>query len=95
MISPSPIAGYVFGSSSLNQFKGMFKIPQGGGRNFIGGQDILDPQYKQYPDDISSEDKARYFDPIKITDEAGHLQPWLRPYHPQTSIATTSPLANG
>jgi len=50
-------------------------------RTFIGGQDILDPQYRQYPKNISSTDKQVYYDPILITDAHGAPSSWLQPYN--------------
>jgi hypothetical protein len=46
-------------------------------RNFLGGIDILDPQYYDMPDDISEIDKERYFDPVMVTDQKGDILPWL------------------
>ncbi len=47
-------------------------------RTYIGGRDILDPQYLDLPVDISEEDRIKYFEPTKVTDENGELAPWLR-----------------
>ena len=52
------------------------------GRNYIAGQDILDPQYGSAPADISAEDTERYFAPVMITDENGRLNEWLNAYRP-------------
>jgi pyruvate-formate lyase-activating enzyme len=51
-------------------------------RNYIGGREILDPQYFDYPDDITQEDKLRYFDPITVTNEEGKPAEWLKRYRP-------------
>lgn len=47
-------------------------------RNYIGGKDLLDPQYYIYPDGITKEDYRRYFEPIRVTDEKGNLSDWLK-----------------
>ena len=49
-------------------------------RSYLAGVDPLDPQYSEYPPDISAEDKARYFEPIRLTDKRGNLAEWLAPY---------------
>lgn len=51
-------------------------------RTYMGGSDILDPQYKDVPNDISPAERELYFDPILVTDEHGALAPWLVPYRP-------------
>lgn len=51
-------------------------------RNYIGGIDILDPQYKEYPKDITDNDFEKYFTPITITDKHGEPSSWLAPYLP-------------
>jgi radical SAM superfamily enzyme YgiQ (UPF0313 family) len=52
----------------------------GARRTYIGGADVLDPQYEYYPADISRDDYERYFSPVMVTDNNGALAPWLRPY---------------
>jgi hypothetical protein len=51
-------------------------------RNYVGGRDILDPQYDDYPADISPADKQKYFDPVLVTDAEGRATPWLERYRP-------------
>ena len=51
-------------------------------RNYIGGKDYMESLYECYPPDISEQDRRRYFDPIKVTDEDGKLMPWLAAYRP-------------
>lgn len=46
-------------------------------RTLIGGKDKVDPQYMEWPKDIALSDRIRYFDPIKITNEAGEILPWI------------------
>ena len=51
-------------------------------RNYVGGRDILDPQYADYPADISPADKQKYFDPVLVTDAEGRATQWLERYRP-------------
>jgi radical SAM superfamily enzyme YgiQ (UPF0313 family) len=53
-------------------------------RNYIGGRDVLDPQYQDYPADITAADKRHYFDPILVTGAEGHAARWLERYRPAT-----------
>ncbi len=58
-------------------------------RTYLGGVDPLDAQYSEHPADMTPEDKARYFDPILLTDDEGNLAPWLERYAPKQAIAKT------
>jgi hypothetical protein len=49
-------------------------------RAYLAGEYMLDPQYYEYPDGISSKDWKTYFEPIRITDDRGFLCEWLEPY---------------
>ena len=49
-------------------------------QSYLAGEDILDPQYFEHPEDISDEDRKTYFEPISLTDDRGHLCEWLEPY---------------
>jgi len=49
-------------------------------RNYIGGLEILDPQYYDFPSNITVEDKEKYFEPIMVTNACGHVAAWLEPY---------------
>jgi len=51
-------------------------------RNYVGGRDVLDPQYGDYPPNISAQDRRAYFDPIMVTDADGRAAPWLERYRP-------------
>ena len=55
------------------------------GRNYTGAEDILDPQYHEFPDDISQDDRDRYFEPIRVLENDGQLAPWLRSHAPVRS----------
>jgi hypothetical protein len=74
-------------NANLRVMHEMHIASRGVRRNYLGGNDILDPSYTCFPDDISAEDRRRYFDPILITDSESHLQPWLERYRPATRHA--------
>ena len=46
---------------------------------------LLDPQYDEFPADISPEDYKHYFEPIAVTDESGGPADWLKRYIPRSS----------
>jgi len=50
------------------------------GRSYIGGTDILDPHYYDYPHDITESDYNRYFAPVMVTDQNGGPAEWLKKY---------------
>ncbi|MDJ1171389.1 hypothetical protein PMG71_18315 [Roseofilum sp. BLCC_M154] len=80
-----PVAMYLFYTGSLSHINESKTSSRTLIRNYIGGKDVLDPQYDRYPPNITPSDKARYFDPIAITDSNGHLSPWLKAYQPNLS----------
>jgi radical SAM superfamily enzyme YgiQ (UPF0313 family) len=49
-------------------------------RSYIGGTDILDPHYYDYPEDITGSDYRKYFEPVMVTDENGEPADWLKKY---------------
>jgi hypothetical protein len=76
-----PVSNYLFIENRLRLTRlgrKHSKMP----RTYMGGSDILDPQYKDVPSDISPAERELYFDPILVTDEHGALAPWLVPYRP-------------
>jgi radical SAM superfamily enzyme YgiQ (UPF0313 family) len=80
--SLNPVQWYVIGASNFRTFlwsKG-YPSPR---RSYLAGEDVLDPQYSEYPEDISPEDWKKYFEPIQLIDERGRLAGWLKPYAPQ------------
>jgi hypothetical protein len=82
----SPVVWYVLYRNNLRailQAKGYSR----GRRTYIGGQDVLDAEYSQLPQDIGDSDRRTYFDPIVITDEDGGAAEWLQPYDPLRSHA--------
>ncbi|QKV80727.1 radical SAM protein [Amycolatopsis sp. Hca4] len=52
------------------------------GRSYLGGDDVLDPQYTWLPADLSEPDRRRFFDPIRITEADGSPAPWLQDARP-------------
>jgi hypothetical protein len=54
-------------------------------RTYLAGSDTLDPQYFERPDDLSEADRARYFDPVRLTDTAGAPAEWLESYIPSAA----------
>ncbi len=56
-------------------------------RNFIGGEDILDPQYGTYPADIGEADYERYFAPVTVTDKRGNPAKWITGKHAERVLA--------
>ena len=74
-----PLRWYVVLSSSLYNyaFGGEMKSTR---KTYMAGEDLLDPQYFEYPPDISRHEKAMYFDPIAVTKSDGSLSDWLLPY---------------
>lgn len=65
-------------------------------RNYIGGTDILDPQYYDLPKGISDADRSKYFEPTKITDENGQIVSWLsKDLIPESQIVPLKIVADG
>ena len=75
-----PHKWYIVYRNNIRPYQ-LFKQKKGSPvRNYIGGTDILDPQYDEYPDDITDKDKKLFFDPIMVTDSKGDLENWLKDY---------------
>ena len=58
----------------------------------MAGDDTLDPQYFERPDDLSDADRIRYFDPVELTDARGGPADWLKPYVPATATPAVHPV---
>jgi radical SAM superfamily enzyme YgiQ (UPF0313 family) len=54
-------------------------------RNYIGGIDRLDPQYYNYPENITSGDWEKYFKPVYVTDSNGRPLKWISGYGEEDS----------
>ena len=77
----NPIRWYIMAQADLHCFFWSHGSPARE-RTYLAGSETLDPQYFEIPEDISAEDKKRYFEPIALTDYEGRPAPWLEPYIP-------------
>jgi hypothetical protein len=77
-----PVTAYLFFHNRIRLFRMGSNHSRRRARTYIGGTEILDPQYKCYPPDVSAADKARYFEPIMVTDGEGRASAWLEAYRP-------------
>ena len=78
-----PIHWYIIAAANLHCFVWSSTSPAQT-RTYLAGSELLDPQYEEYPTDISEEDYTHYFDPIAVTDAAGGPADWLKPYVPRS-----------
>ncbi len=74
----NPIRWYFIASANFHCFI-WARAETSVARTYRAGTDALDPQYSEYPADVSEEDRRRYFDPILVTDADGRPAPWLGP----------------
>lgn len=77
-----PVMSYLFYQNRTRLGRLGYKHSKAVKRNYIGGREVLDPQYRDYPANIAAEDKRVYFDPIMVTDGEGRAAPWLERYWP-------------
>ncbi len=77
-----PIHWYILAAANLHCFVWSSTSPAQQ-RTYLAGSELLDPQYAEYPPDLSAEDYKHYFAPIALTDETGGPVDWLKPYVPQ------------
>jgi radical SAM superfamily enzyme YgiQ (UPF0313 family) len=75
--SLNPLYWYILWASNLRVLRFGREYDRRAQRSYLGGTDALDPQYTEYPADISEADWQRYFDPVRITDARGRLADWL------------------
>jgi hypothetical protein len=75
----NPIYWYVLAASSLHCFVWARAYPSRR-RNYLAGEDVLDPQYSEYLEEVADEDRERYFEPVVLTDLDGRPMPWLQAY---------------
>lgn len=87
----NPVRWYILVSMNLHCFLWSRSTPDNS-RTYLAGSDMLDPQYFEVPPDLAHDDRVRYFEPIKLTDERGDAEEWLRPYIP-LSPRTAQPVA--
>jgi hypothetical protein len=78
-----PIHWYIIAAANLHCFVWSSTSPAKA-RTYLAGSELLDPQYEEFPADISREDYKHYFEPIELTNEAGGPADWLKPYVPQS-----------
>jgi radical SAM superfamily enzyme YgiQ (UPF0313 family) len=76
-----PLHWLVLSGSSLHCYLWSFAAPAVR-TTYFAGDDVLDPQFSEYPRNISIEDWQRYFEPILLTDSEGKLAHWLHAYYP-------------
>jgi len=76
-----PIHWYILAAANLHCFVWSSTSPAQQ-RTYLAGSELLDPQYAECPADLSDEDRARYFEPVALTDESGGPVDWLRRYIP-------------
>jgi hypothetical protein len=74
-----PIHWYILAAANLHCFVWSSTSPAQQ-RTYLAGSELLDPQYAEYPPDLSAEDYKHYFEPIALTDEIGGPVEWLKPY---------------
>jgi hypothetical protein len=79
--SLNPVRWYVIASANFHCFIWSSETPSQA-RTYVAGDDTLDPQYFERPDDLSEADRVRYFDPVELTDATGRPAEWLLPYIP-------------
>jgi hypothetical protein len=82
-----PLRIYVVISSGL---RAVFSGHESNRKSFFAGDEMLDPQYSEFPSSITQEDWRRYFAPIYLTDEHGQLAPWLWRYMPTSKSQNRS-----
>ena len=68
--SLNPVRWYIIASANFHCFIWSSETPSAP-RTYVAGDDTLDPQYFERPDDLSEADRVRYFDPVTLTDGDG------------------------
>jgi hypothetical protein len=81
-----PFHWYIIAAANLHCFVWSSTSPAKP-RTYIAGTEVLDPQYDERPDDLSSDDCRRYFEPVVLTDAMGGPVDWLKPYIPAAAGA--------
>ncbi len=77
-----PIHWYIIAAANLHCFVWSSTSPAQA-RTYLAGSELLDPQYEEFPPDISRDDWKHYFEPVALTDAEGGPADWLKPYVPQ------------
>ena len=89
-----PIRWYVIAAANLHCFVWSITSPSMG-RTYRAGDNALDPQYFERPEDISAENLKRYFELIARTDDKGQPADWLKPYIPVVKDKVCPPQGHG
>jgi len=79
--SLNPWRWYVIASANFHCFI-WSRTTRSAARTYVAGTDKLDPQYFERPADLTEEDRIRYFEPVKLTDERSEPADWLKRYLP-------------
>ena len=79
-----PVRWYIIAAANLHCFVWSSTSPAKA-RTYLAGSELLDPQYEEFPADISRKDYKHYFEPVELTDENGGPADWLKPYVPVSS----------
>ena len=82
----NPLLWYILYAHNLRLFRLARAYRGAERRSYLAGRDALDPQYAEHPSGLSAADRARYFEPIRLTDEDGRLAEWLAPYAAKNGI---------
>jgi len=85
----NPVQWYLVWATNFRMFIWARSYPSPR-QSYLAGEDILDPQYFEHPDDISDEDRRTYFEPISLSDDQGRLCEWLEPYANRRSAGRSS-----
>jgi radical SAM superfamily enzyme YgiQ (UPF0313 family) len=88
--SVNPLHWYLIGAGNFRIFSIARRYQNAARRTYLGGRDALDPQYREFPPDVTEEDRKRYFEPTMITDAAGGLADWLQLHMPVAARLTSS-----
>jgi radical SAM superfamily enzyme YgiQ (UPF0313 family) len=75
----NPVYWYVLAASSLHCFVWARAYPSRR-LSYVAGEDVLDPQYEECPEDVTGDDWKRYFKPVMLTDANRRPMPWLERY---------------
>lgn len=78
-----PFFWHVFYATNFRAVELARAYQRGSERTYVAGSDILDPQYREFPDPLSDEDYLTYFAPVRVLDSEGGIAPWLEPYVPE------------
>jgi hypothetical protein len=85
----NPVYWYILAGSSLHCFVWARAYPSRR-HSYVAGEDVLDPQYGECPEDVTEGDWERYFKPVVLTDCNGRPMPWLERYMPSRSSMRTA-----